>query len=335
MTSADTVRREHVVDIAPDVLIAAAAATSVAAQLGFAPQECSEIALAVRELATNILRHAGRGAVEISGRDGTITIVARDHGPGVVDREAAQRDGYSTVGGLGYGLGTVNRSMDDLRVESDRTGTTVTARRSLRPTLRTDAGNLLDVGVATVPLFGQVENGDDYIDLRWGTYRLVGVIDGIGHGPLAHAAARAARTYVEHHFDQPLDAIFRGADVECRGSRGVVMALARLDWERWQLEFASVGNIEARVLHAGTARNLIARRGIVGLMAPPPTVSRHDWQPDATLIVHSDGIPSHWGAGVLDDLLDASASVLARTILTRLRKATDDATVLVMKRGGS
>ena len=113
------------------------------------------------------------------------------------------------------------------------------------------------------------------------------------------------------------------------------MALARLDWERWQLEFASVGNIETRVLHARTAHNLIARRGIVGMMAPPPPVSRHDWQPDATLIVHSDGIPSHWGVGVLDDVLDTSASVLARAILARLRRETDDATVLVMKRAGS
>jgi anti-sigma regulatory factor (Ser/Thr protein kinase) len=335
MTSADTVRREHVVAIAPDVLISAAAATAVARQLGFSLQECSAIALAVRELATNILRHAGSGAVAISGGDGTITIEARDSGPGIADREAAQRDGYSTVGSLGYGLGLVNRSMDDVRVESDHTGTTVTARRTRRPGLATDGGDLLEVGVATVPLFGQVKNGDDYIDLHWGTCRLVGVIDGIGHGPLAHTAARAARTYVEHHFDQPLDAIFRGVDVECRGSRGVVMALARLDWARWQLEFASVGNIETRVLHAGTAHNLIARRGIVGMMPPPPPVSRHDWQPDATLILHSDGIPSHWGVGVLDDVLDASASVLACAILARLRRETDDATVLVMKRSGS
>jgi anti-sigma regulatory factor (Ser/Thr protein kinase) len=335
MTSADTVRREHVVAIAPDVLIAAASARAVAVQLGFSSEECSAIALAVRELAANILRHAGSGAVAISGCEGTFTIEARDNGPGMADGEAAQRDGYSTVGSLGYGLGLVNRSMDDLRVESDHMGTTVTARRTLRPALRTDGGDLLDVGVATVPLFGQVENGDDYIDVHWGTYRLVGVIDGIGHGPLAHMAARAARTYVEHHFDQPLDAIFRGADVECRGSRGVVMALARLDWERWQLEFASLGNIETRVLHDGAAHNLIARRGIVGMMAPPPPVSRHDWQPDATLIVHSDGVPSHWGVGVFDDVRDTSASVLAHAILARLRRETDDATVLVMKRAGS
>jgi anti-sigma regulatory factor (Ser/Thr protein kinase) len=333
MTPTDTIRRSHVVELAPDVLIASSAAAAVATQVGFTPQECAEIALAVRELATNLLRHADSGAIGICGSDGTITIEACDHGPGMVDPDAAQRDGYSTVGSLGYGLGTVNRAMDDLRiVSSHHTGTTVTARRSVRPLRGVGGGEPLDVGIATVPLFGQAKNGDDYIDMHWGTCRLVGVIDGIGHGPLAHTAARAARTYVEHHFDQPLDAIFRGAEIECRGSRGVVMALARLDWDRSELEFASVGNIEARLLHADMSHNLIARRGIVGLTSPPPIVSVQQWQPDATLILHSDGIRSHWGRGVVDDVLDASASVLARAILSRLRKDTDDATVLVMRR---
>jgi serine/threonine protein phosphatase PrpC len=212
------------------------------------------------------------------------------------------------------------------------TGTTVTVRRSVRPPLEAVLGSPFDVGVATAPLPGQRENGDDYIHMHWGTTNLVGVIDGVGHGPLAHAAAVSARQYVERHFDQPLDAIFRGTEVACRGSRGVVMALARLDWERRQLEFASVGNIEARVLDANPADSMIARRGILGLMAPPPRTSLHDWPSHATLVLHSDGISVHWGEGLLDDVLRSSASVLADAILTRLRRGNDDATVVVMKR---
>lgn len=38
-----------------------------------------------------------------------------------------------------------------------------------------------------------VENGDASIDIPWGTHRLVGIIDGIGHGPLAHAAVSPRR----------------------------------------------------------------------------------------------------------------------------------------------
>ncbi len=39
------------------------------------------------------------------------------------------------------------------------------------------------------------------------------------------------RHYVESHFEEPLVAIFRGTGRACRGTRGVVMALARFDWE--------------------------------------------------------------------------------------------------------
>ena len=58
MTPVDVIPRVHVVEVAPDVLIASSTAATVAAQLGFTPQECAEIVLVARELATNILRHA-------------------------------------------------------------------------------------------------------------------------------------------------------------------------------------------------------------------------------------------------------------------------------------
>ncbi len=57
-----------------------------------------------------------------------------------------------------------------------------------------------------------------------------------------------ARQYVESHYDLPLPAIFRGVGRACRATRGVVMALARFDWDQGRLSFASVGNIEVRVL---------------------------------------------------------------------------------------
>ena len=57
---------------------------------------------------------------------------------------------------------------------------------------------------------------------------LSGVIDGLGHGPFAHRAARTARHSIEAHYDQPLQNLFRGA-------RRLVM-------------IANVGNVEVRLL---------------------------------------------------------------------------------------
>jgi hypothetical protein len=87
----------------------------------------------------------------------------------------------------------------------------------------------MEFGVATRPrTFGAV-NGDAFVVKPWARSVLAGIIDGLGHGQFAHRAAQTARQYVESHFDQPLDQIFRGTGRACRATRGVVMALARFD----------------------------------------------------------------------------------------------------------
>ena len=326
-------RSEHPIRVAADVLIAAAAADRIAERTGFPEPERATITLAVRELATNILRHASVGEIVVTGSAAGIEVVALDQGPGIPDVDEAVADGFSRDGGLGYGLGTVNRAMDELLITSARgKGTTVTARRRLRPHRRPAGRPPMDIGAATAPKPGYVENGDAYVIHQYGQHCLVGVIDGLGHGMPAQVAALAARRYVEAHADLPLDGIFRGTSIACRGSRGVVMALARFDWVEQTLEFASVGNIETRVLDAGRPLDFIVRRGVIGHNAPSPRITTHPWPPEATLVLHSDGIPAHWGDIDLAALAVVSASVMAATLLRQLNRNTDDATVLVARR---
>jgi serine/threonine-protein kinase RsbT len=95
------------------------------------------VALAISEIARNILCYAQRGTVTISrldeaGRHG-VMIVARDDGPGIPDIELAMRDGYSTGKSLGVGLPGAKRVMDDFElVSSPGKGTTVTMAKWLR-----------------------------------------------------------------------------------------------------------------------------------------------------------------------------------------------------------
>jgi hypothetical protein len=103
-----------------------------------------------------------------------------------------------------------------------------------------------------------------------------------------------ARPYIEQHFDQPLDHIFRGTGRACRATRGVVMALARFDLAKETLTVASVGNIEVRLVSSPQRFNLIVRRGIAGLNAPNPLPNEHPWTAETLLIMHSDGLATHW-----------------------------------------
>jgi anti-sigma regulatory factor (Ser/Thr protein kinase) len=312
------------------------AARTIAATLGFPPAVAEEIALAVTELASNLIRHAGGGTLALTplspdGRVG-LEVESVDQGPGIADVEQALGDRYSTAGSRGTGLGAVNRLMDELDIASrPGSGTRVVCRRWRRDYPVSTHACPLDAGVATRARQLDPANGDAFVVKHWAETLLVGVIDGLGHGPVAKSAARAAQAYAESHFDLPLDQIFRGAGRACRATRGVVMALARFDWGRGRLAFASVGNIEVRVFPLSRAFNFSVRRGVVGLNAPSAVVTEHPWPPGHALVLHSDGLASHWSWSDFPGLTDRPAPAIAQELLRRLAKEDDDATVIVVK----
>jgi anti-sigma regulatory factor (Ser/Thr protein kinase) len=312
------------------------AARTMATALGFAPQACEEIALAMTELATNLVKHARGGTLTLtplseSGRVG-LEIRSHDDGPGIADVEQALGDRFSTAGTRGTGLGAVNRLMDELDIASRRgSGTHVECRKWLRehrPSLRACP---LAFGVATRPRgFGRI-NGDAFVVHLWAESTLVGVIDGLGHGQFAHRAAQTARQYVETHFDLPLDHIFRGAGRACRATRGVVMALARFDWGEGRLRFASVGNIMVRVFPRSGPFHFIIRRGVIGLNAPGAAVTEHPWPPDHVLVLHSDGVATRWDWMDFPAWPDRSAAAIAQELLRAKGRVEDDATVVAVR----
>lgn len=98
---------------------------SMAVKAGFGPVDEYMIATAASELATNILRYAGTGEIEISileeeetGNKG-IEILASDQGPGIENQEMAMREQYSSLSNsLGLGLPSVKRIMDEFCLET-------------------------------------------------------------------------------------------------------------------------------------------------------------------------------------------------------------------------
>ena len=316
--------------------MASESARKLASALGFSSTECEEIALAVTELASNLIRHASGGTISVSalitpGRTG-IQIESDDSGPGIADVERAITDGFSTAGGLGIGLGAVNRLVDDLEFVSKSTaGLHVVCQRWLRPKSQGLFTGDLSFGVASRPCRMAPQNGDAFVIKRWDAQALAGLIDGLGHGEFAQRAARTARQYLEQHFDQPLDSLFRGVGRACRATRGVVMALARFDLARHKLTVANVGNVEMRLV-GGTERfNPIVRRGIVGLNAPNAVPTEHVWPPAAVLIMQTDGLKTHWDWNEFRHLESMPPGVIADRLLTVLGKPDDDATVIVAR----
>ncbi|MEO7495585.1 MAG: ATP-binding protein [Massilia sp.] len=93
---------------------------AIAIALGLVDQ--TKLVTAASELARNTIKYGGGGAVLAlqlaeAGRQG-VRLVFADDGPGIADVQLALKDGYTSGGGLGLGLGGARRLVDDFAIET-------------------------------------------------------------------------------------------------------------------------------------------------------------------------------------------------------------------------
>ena len=116
--------RHDTLDLAngEDVVRARQRVRDWAIQAGFSLVDQTKIVTAASELARNVLQHGQGGAMRLESLNDDVRrglrLTFEDHGPGIADVEAALRDGYSTGGGLGLGLGGARRLSDEFRIET-------------------------------------------------------------------------------------------------------------------------------------------------------------------------------------------------------------------------
>jgi serine/threonine protein phosphatase PrpC len=192
---------------------------------------------------------------------------------------------------------------------------------------------LLHWGVATLALEGQRESGDLHLVRPVTDGVLVAVVDGLGHGEEAAAAAHIAVDTLEQFAEEPPLSLLQRCHEALKGSRGVVMSIARFDAPRGTMTWLGVGNVEGVLHHADwserSARaSLITRGGIVGSEVPAIQAAVIPVGPRDTLVFATDGIAS----GFLSDVsVREEPQRLADQILERYGKGTDDALVLVAR----
>jgi len=162
---------------------------------------------------------------------------------------------------------------------------------------------------------------------------LIAVLDGLGHGEEAAAAARLAVSTLEQYAEEPPLSLLQRCHLALKGSRGVVMSLARFDAPRGTMTWLGVGNVEGVLHHADwserSARaSLVTRGGIVGSEVPAVQAAVIPVGAGDTLVFATDGI----GGGFLSDVSSRDEPQrLADQILARYGKGTDDALVLVAR----
>jgi serine/threonine-protein kinase RsbT len=105
-----------------DVVIVRQRAREQSVRAGFSLLETTKFVTAASELARNTLEHGGGGYAEIElvtdGARKGVRMTFVDEGPGIPDIDTALRDGYTTGGGLGLGLGGSRRLVSEFHIES-------------------------------------------------------------------------------------------------------------------------------------------------------------------------------------------------------------------------
>lgn len=311
-------------------------AAALASEHGFGETAAGQVMLVVTEVATNLVKHAGGGeillrAIEEDGEP-VIEVLALDKGRGMQNVAECQQDGYSTSGSPGLGLGGIARlsTFSDIYSQPGR-GTAVLARLSRsqhRPPWR-PAGTVM--GGVAVAKHGETACGDRWEAAPWRTGARLTVVDGLGHGPLAADAAHLAVLTFRKHADERPRGVLEAMHVALRGTRGAAAAVAELDEERQMLTFAGVGNISGAVVAAGATRRMVSHNGIVGQAMPSVREFMHPWPPGALLVLHSDGVMTHWRLDAYPGLEQRHPSLIAAILYRDFTRGRDDATVAVAK----
>ncbi len=171
-----------------------------------------------------------------------------------------------------------------------------------------------------------------------GRAALFGVVDGLGHGPEAAAAAIRAVDTVVRAGSERLEVLIQLCHRVLGGTRGVAMTLARVDFAAGTLAWTGVGNVTADLVAkapSGIRVRSSARltAGIVGYRIPEIRPAQVVPISTGDLIVMStDGITEECFEHI--DFA-ASAVAIAEEILAKTAKQTDDAMVLTARHRGT
>ena len=307
-------------------------------QLGLDEPTAEAAAIAATELATNLVKHAGGGCLLLrplawADRRG-IELLSLDRGGGMKNVARCLRDGYSTSGSPGTGLGAVQRlsAQFDLYTQPDA-GTAILSRfwcggsRTAAP-----PSGPLDVGAVCLPYRHDEPCGDAWALAAFPGRVVVLVVDGLGHGPDAALVANTAARLFGKHAERDGPTIVAALHAGLQGTRGGAVAVAELDAARRRLRYTGLGNIAGRILAGNApAQHLVSSNGTAGVAAARIQEFDYAWPEGGVLVMHSDGLVSHWDGDRYPALAERSAAVIAGTLYRDHVRGRDDVTVLTVK----
>ena len=244
------------------------------------------------------------------------------------------RDGFSTAGTPGTGLGAIKRLSSFFDIHSvPKLGTALLMRLSQTENRReaSQNSNYLEFGVVHLPKAGEQICGDSWAAENDVDKDLILVADGLGYGVLAQEASQeAVRVFGENAKLGP-KAILEKAHAALKNTRGAAAAIARVDRTQKTVCFAGVGNISGVVFTDNQTRSMVSYNGTVGHMMRKVAEFIYPWSPQSLLIMHSDGLAAQWDLNRYPGLAARHPALIAAVLYRDFKRTRDDMTVIVAK----
>jgi anti-sigma regulatory factor (Ser/Thr protein kinase) len=319
-------------------------AVGVAETLSFHPADLGRVALVATELATNLLKHAGRGEILLGPFENGVGVgvecIALDKGPGMADVRVAMRDGYSTRGSPGTGLGAIARQSDEVDIYSRPNGGTAALARLLRTRPRRPLG-VERVGLERPGLerfaFGAVRvarQGEETCGDAWSVRSTAGgaalmVIDGLGHGPVAAAAAVEGLKVFEAGASEPPGRALERMHGALRATRGAAASIAEIRTAAGTVVFAGIGNVAGALVSGGGTRRMVSHNGTLGHAIKRVQEFVYPFDGEPLVVLASDGLATGWSLDPYPGLARSMPTLVAAVLYRDFARGNDDATILV------
>ncbi len=310
------------------------AASRLTEKLAFNVTRAGELSIVVTELAKNILSHAVSGEMVLlgwqTGQSKGIDIFALDKGPGIADLRKSLKDGYSTAGTPGNGLGAISRLASGFEVFSNASGTVLFARILNKP-LDHLAHGPVDLGCLVTPVHGESVSGDG-VAFHMQDRRFICIaVDGLGHGRGAADATEAALSLFQENSEKSPERIVHRLHSALRATRGAVVGVAELNFDTRKLRYCGVGNISGSIINDAKSQSLVSHNGTVGHVMSRTAELEYDFPPQSLLIMHSDGLKGEWNLDTYAGLRRRHPGLIAGVLYRDFKRGRDDASIMVIR----
>jgi anti-sigma regulatory factor (Ser/Thr protein kinase) len=192
------------------------------------------------------------------------------------------------------------------------------------------AGGRLESAFVIRPCRGEIVSGDAVVLERRSGVMFVAIIDGLGHGASANAAAERAASFLRQSWSSDVVKTMHGLHESLKDTIGAVAGICVVDAESRSVRYAGVGNTVIRTFGTSPAR-LHSSAGTLGERIRGVHEQRLQLKSRDTLLLYTDGVSDRFELDEYPALLVERPETIAKSVVEKFGKEHDDASCVAVR----